>query len=180
MENKTYLIIGNCGSGKTWIMKQLINALNLDKAEKNGLYHYVYNEHKNIVLLGKYDGSMFEGSDRLAMNIMADNTKIKEIIETKTVIAEGDRFTNGTFIKDFNPIVLRILDDGSTGREKRGSTQTERHLKSITTRVKNIQSNYEFKNSTECFEWLLKNILEPNKSHFAQPSKKFITQESLF
>lgn len=182
MDNATYLVIGACGTGKTWIMKQLIASLNIKEAGQCGLYHMVRNEDKKVIVLGKYDGSMFEGSDRLAMNIMADNYKFINLFANcnYTLIAEGDRFTNNTFIKDFNPTILRVNGNGKEGRIKRGSEQTERHLKSIATRVKNIQSDYEFEDSSECFDWLLKTLLEPDRQHFAQISKKKITQNSLF
>lgn len=146
---KYFLITGNCGSGKTWVMKQLLERFNITHREKQGLYHWVHDGETAI--LGKYDGSMFEGSDRLAMNIMAQNVEIKPLLDKfRFVVAEGDRFTNSTFIKDFKPIIIRIKDDGLEGRAKRGSEQNERHIKSIATRVKNIEPNYITNNSEEC------------------------------
>lgn len=181
-----YLITGICGTGKTWLMKQLINAFNANQTEKVGLYHYNYNDvgigTKAVAILGKYDGTMFEGSDRFAMNIMADNDKIENsgLYNERIVIAEGDRFTNNTYITKFKPMILRILGDGADGRVLRGSSQTERHLKSITTRVNNIEATYEFDDSTECLDWLLKTILEPNTHHYAKTPIKKAQQNSLF
>lgn len=147
------LITGGCGSGKTWVMKQLIKALSPMEPAQIGLYHFVQNGE--VAVLGKYDGTMFEGSDRLAMNIMADNTKMAGVFENFKVVAEGDRFTNNTYIQAFKPIIVRIKDDGSAGRKLRGSEQTERHTKSIATRVNNILPTYEAVNSNQCLIFVL-------------------------
>lgn len=154
-----FLIIGTCGVGKTWIMKQLIAALNITNTYTYTTGLYTYLKKDGIILLGRYDGSVFEGSDRLSMSIMSTNDKIAPVLQqAKFVIAEGDRFTNTTFINTFKPVILKINGDGVAGRLKRGSSQTERHLKSITTRVNNITADVEFNNSTECFNYILKQI----------------------
>jgi hypothetical protein len=152
-------------------MKQLIADFHLTESGKEGLYHYSINTEHRIVVLGKYDGSMFEGSDRLAMNIMADNDKVKNIFADMTVIAEGDRFTNSTYIAAFKPIILRIKGDGAEGRAKRNSQQTERHTKAIATRVNNILPHFEFNNSQECLNFVEnelaggERVAEPYKSN---------------
>lgn len=96
------------------------------------------------------------------MAIMKDNLPAKLALGAyDVVIAEGDRFTNSTFINDFKPYVLRIKGNGVEGRLKRGSNQTERHLKSMTTRVNNVEHDLAFENSTECLTWLIKQIANP-------------------
>lgn len=111
------------------------------------------------MLLGKYDGTVFEGSDRLSMSIMADNAKIKPVFaEARIVVAEGDRFTNSTFIRNFEPHIVKIEGDGAIGRLKRGSSQTERHIKSITTRVTNMPAHVTVKDSQACLDYLLDQI----------------------
>lgn len=153
------LIIGTCGTGKTWVMKQLMKHLGISSiySYKTGLYTYL--KKGGVMLLGKYDGSTFEGSDRLSMSIMTDNPKMKAEFEDHIVIGEGDRFTNSTFINTFKPTILKINGDGVEGRLKRGSSQTERHLKSIATRVNNIEADHEFENSQECLDYITKILL---------------------
>jgi hypothetical protein len=150
------LIIGAPGSGKTWIMQQLINYYNINKdvyTYQAGQYKYV-SQH-GIVIVGVYDGSTFQGSDRLSMSVMQSNDKAKSVFEkAKYVFLEGDRFTNSTFINTFHPLVIKITDDGEHGRQLRGSSQTERQIKSITTRVGNIQADMEFDNSDECLNYI--------------------------
>lgn len=162
----TYLIIGNCGVGKTWLMKQLINKFQLTQTQQIELYHYLHNE--NVAILGKYTGDTFDGSDGISMSVMSCNNAAKQALQQYSVVAEGDRFTNSSFIRDFSPIILKVLGDGKKGRELRGSNQTERHLKSIATRVANIYPHYEFKNNEECLQFIINKIegVEQNDSLF--------------
>ncbi len=141
------LLIGCCGSGKTWVMKRLIESHALNIKAKIGLIRFVTN--KSISVLGNYDGSIFEGSDKLSMSVMKDCTQWEKVREKHNMIGvcEGDRFTNRTFIETCKPYIIKITDDGASGREKRKSSQSERHLKSIATRVKNISADVEVQNS---------------------------------
>lgn len=150
---KTILLTGGCGSGKTWVMLQLIKYLNADTKASAGLHSWVQsNEH---AILGNYDGSIFQGGDRLSMGVMADNSKALAALADKIVIAEGDRYTNSTFIRDFNPYIILIRDDGSEGRKRRGSQQSERHIQSIRTRVLNIKQHESVKDSEEALSRIL-------------------------
>lgn len=150
--NKTILLIGACGSGKTWVMKSLIDEYSLNLSAKYNLIRFRTN--KKIAVLGKYDGTTFEGSDKLSMGVAVDFEKFSKMAEQKNliVIAEGDRFTNSRFISHFKPVIIRIKDDGKEGRKKRNSSQTERHIKAIETRVKNIKPKFEVKNSSEALK----------------------------
>tara|TARA_R110000744_G_scaffold97776_1_gene188936 strand:+ start:202 stop:666 length:465 start_codon:yes stop_codon:yes gene_type:complete len=147
------LIVGECGVGKTWIMKQFIKK---SKGYKLGLYYF--NETDKYIVVGKYDNSTFEGSDKLSMAVMKDLDKMISYINNSSKIAifEGDRFMNSNFIKKAKPYIIKIKGNGTAGRLKRGSNQTERQLKTIKTRVKNIQSHKEVNNSNECLE-IIKN-----------------------
>ena len=133
------LIMGQCGSGKTWVMKQLIKKLSIDSLGKAGMV--LYHRNEKVAILGKYDGTTFEGSDRLSMAVMKDiPLAIKTLTgKVKWVVAEGDRFTNKNFIPHAK-YIIHIKDDGSKGRAIRGSSQTERQLKSIATRVSNLST----------------------------------------
>lgn len=155
---KTYLLVGNCGSGKTWVMKRLIEALHLTTNAKVGLIRF--KTDGKICVLGKYDGTTFEGSDKLSMSVAKDFQLLQRVAKQKqlTLIAEGDRFMNKRFIETCDPYVIKILDNGAAGRQKRGTTQSERQLKSISTRVKNIQEDATVENSTEALNKLLELI----------------------
>jgi len=147
------LIIGECGVGKTWVMKNFIKG---SKGYKLGLYYF--NETEKHIVVGKYDNSTFEGSDRLSMAVMKDLDKMLGYIKkvNKIAIFEGDRFMNQNFINKANPLIIKIKGDGKEGRIKRGSQQTERQLKTIRTRVGNINFNKEVENSNECLKEIKK------------------------
>lgn len=156
----TYLVVGCCGSGKTWVMRQLIEHFGLDEEERVGLYTYRHNG--DLCLLGKYDGSMYEGSDRLSMGIMRDNAAFLKSARWRAVVAEGDRFTNASFIRDFKPFVIKIADSGIEGLRRRRSTQSERHLKAIRTRVGRIKADHVVRDSAECLAFLKQVLFFPN------------------
>ena len=145
-----------CGTGKTWVMEQLIKYYVLSHRKKLGKIYY--HTDNRIIVLGKYDGSMYQGTDKLSMSVMTDVDNFVQYAKDKIVISEGDRFTNGKFIDKVSPLIIKITNDGKTGRIIRGSTQTERHLKSIQTRVNNIKANIEVNNSTEALQ-TIKNII---------------------
>jgi len=99
------------------------------------------------------------------MAVMSDSDKLKSAQDKHnfTIVSEGDRFTNSTFINKFNPYIIKIKDNGKQGRDKRNSTQSERHLKSIVSRVNNIKENIAVQNSAEALE-LIKKIIGYEKS----------------
>lgn len=161
---KAILLIGACGSGKTWVIKKLITESKTKSAQYK-LFKFQIDTETNFVYLGVYDGSTFEGSDKLSMAIMKDAKDFKALAQKKNfvIIAEGDRFTNKTFTELFSPTIIKITDDGEQGRNKRKSKQTQRHIKAIETRVGNIKSNYDVSNSTEAYK-LVKQILTNEKN----------------
>ena len=107
--NKAILIIGGCGSGKTWLMKQIINEKKLKLSAKFGMIRF--KTDKQLAILGKYNGQTFEGSDRLSMAVSRDFEKFKKLVDKNNlfIICEGDRFTNRKFIKIFNPYILKLI-----------------------------------------------------------------------
>lgn len=152
------LIVGECGVGKTWVMTQLL-------AETKGYKLGKINFHQSAsaIVVGKYDGSVFQGSDKLSMTAITDYSKISNRALKYNIPAvwEGDRFTNSTFIEGAKPIIVRIAGDGSGGRMKRGSQQSERQIKAIRTRVSKLEPTHEVENSTECLA-LINNIINGN------------------
>ena len=151
------LLIGATGTGKTWVMKQLIT--DQFSEFRAGLVRGV--ENKRGLFLGVYDGSIFEGSDRLSMSVAKDFDLLRVMVEAVgcDMIAEGDRFMNKKFIEMFSPTVIKIKGDGSVGRAKRGSEQTTRQIKSIQTRVNNIKADIEVLNSDEALR-IIKKLLD--------------------
>jgi len=147
------LITGNCGVGKTYVIKKLINSLQVPYANNVGLLRYLHNDQ--YIITGSYVGDMFDGSYKLAMNVMSSLDEFLQKNSNHIIFYEGDRFTNSTFIKKAKPFIIKILGDGKQGRQQRNSQQTQRHLKSIQTRVNNINADLELKNSNVCLSVIL-------------------------
>lgn len=152
MVNKV-LLIGVQGTGKTWVMKSMINRFRCLRRKKiKTLYFHQSEEYegKSIIVTGKYDNSTFEGSDKLSMAVMRDYPTFLAYTQPYFVLLEGDRFTNSTVLeKHQRPFVIKIDNDGSEGRELRGTNQSEKALKSMQTRIDNITPDVVVKNSTE-------------------------------
>ena len=148
------LIIGECGVGKTWVMKNLLHD---SKPYKLGLI--CFHKKDDYLILGKYTGKMFDGSDALSMAVSKDFQKLKAYCDKYSlkVIAEGDRFTNQKFISIFPPTIVRIQGDGANGRKLRNSNQSLAHLRRIKTRVDNIRHTKWVENSLECLKYI-KNV----------------------
>lgn len=161
------LVIGNCGVGKTWVMKRLIEQHNVNYRGKIGMFRFHYND-EHLVVAGKYDGSTFEGSDKLSMAVMRDIDKFNFWRENRDciTIAEGDRFMNKKYIEKMKPIIIQIQGNGEEGRLKRNSKQTDRHLKAINTRVNNIAKEFgiiKVYDSNHCLRLINKQIDERRK-----------------
>ena len=86
------LITGNCGVGKTYVIKKLINSLQVPYANNVGLLRYLHNDQ--YIVTGAYVGDMFDGSDKLAMNVMSSLDEFLQKNNNHIIFYEGDRFTN--------------------------------------------------------------------------------------
>ena len=155
------LIVGQCGVGKTWVIKELIG-LSETVPAKIGLVDFRLSKDFNVAFAGKYTGTTFDGSDRLSMAVSKDFIKFKKCCDKNqlSTIVEGDRFMNKKYLDVFKPTILKILGDGEVGRKARGSNQTEQHLKRIATRVSNVEAVKEFESSTECYKWIRSKYFE--------------------
>lgn len=165
--NRIILLIGVQGSGKTWVFQQLINQYRCQQKKKLGTIKY----HTNgwLVVVGKYDKSMFQGSDKLSMSVMSDYLAFNQFNQDKVILLEGDRFTNSKVINNdgYKPLVIKITDDGSKGRELRGSNQSEMVIKRMQTRVNNINADVEVENSDKALEYIV-GILNQQEATLSQ------------
>jgi len=151
MEQINILIIGNCGVGKTYVMQNIIKSYKCNEAANVGLLHYNTNGFINVT--GKYDGGIFQGSDKLSMSVMTSLDAFLEQVKGVNLF-EGDRFMNKNFIAKAKPYIIKIKGSGQKGRSIRGSSQTPRQLKSIETRVNNIRYDFSFNDSYDLKNYL--------------------------
>lgn len=159
MQAVNILIIGNCGVGKTYIMQNLIKKWDCNTPKAIGQLKYNTNGWLNIS--GVYDGGIFQGSDKLSMSVMQSVPEYLNIVKGVSIF-EGDRFTNKNFIKLAKPYIIKINGSGKQGREQRGSSQTQRQIESIATRVNNINYDFSFDDSKLALIYLIQLFLNNN------------------
>lgn len=133
------LVVGMCGVGKTWVMRQLLTPEHV--AKKIKLMRW--KEDGKTAIAGVYDGRQFEGTDGLSMAVAREYAYWNKHLKENNLhgIMEGDRFMNTLSVRIFEPYIIKIQGDGKMGRIKRGSSQTEGHLKRIQTRVDKVKAH---------------------------------------
>lgn len=146
---KTIYIAGVPASGKTTIFRKLREAL------FDGATEFMHGKVRGIErgayqMLGVFDGSTFEGTDRLSMTVIDDAIAYIQALEAeskerKVIFVEGDRLFNYRFLQatrasviliDASPEVLMIR------HAQRGDTQTEVFLRGRRSKVENFAKKY--------------------------------------
>jgi hypothetical protein len=142
------LLAGVPGSGKTTIFCKVIEKLKADKPFDYKLVRGTTNE-KGDYVLGIYDGSTFQGTDRLSMAVQPDLIKFVQHLEREgkpvTIFAEGDRVTNHSFIEKFkDQINLLVVETEHIDkyRKARGKTQPANFKKAKRTEVDRLINRF--------------------------------------
>jgi uridine kinase len=153
---KVFAIGGEPGSGKTTLMKQIIQNFNLEP--KYDSYKLVpYLQKDNIYVLGKYEeGEVFSGTDRMSMAVQPEAIKFLATLPSDSIVLyEGDRLFTASFLEDclekYDLKIIYLSTDKSvrTKRYKeRGSNQNETWLQGRETKISNIMTNMNLMFST--------------------------------
>jgi len=148
MIDKVIGLGGEPATGKTTIIKKLREFFNLTPFSY-GQVKGVYDKEKKVYFIGVFDGSTFEGTDKLSMAVQPFFIKFLNWCEGGIVIFEGDRlFNQSLFDRDFNfvKIIIKADEEILESRHKeRGDTQSNKFLKSKKTKIENI-----IKNNKDC------------------------------
>lgn len=150
MKTKVIFIAGVPASGKTTLFKRIRETLFTNCSEfKHGKARGIQSEHGYYKMLGVFDGSTFEGTDRLSMTVIGDAIdyiKSLEQLPTRSVVfVEGDRLFNFRFLQETRAslILLDAAPEVLAQRHKeRGDNQTETFLQSRRTKVENFATKY--------------------------------------
>ena len=172
-------ILGLPASGKTSLMKRVIKTLGENKVLKiKTLVFHEFKQHKCIVL-GKYLGEEFEGTDRLSMSVQPIAVKVmemwaKEKAKNWTALFEGDRLGTLSFLEALKSMDIKLKifmlkvdgDELDERHKERGDTQGETWLKGRMTKLANISEFFDgsittLQNSTKVqLVWNRDKILE--------------------
>jgi len=146
---KVIAIGGEPGSGKTTLMKTIIDHYKVEPKYNN--YKLVpYLQKNNIYILGKYEeGEVFSGTDRMSMAVQPQAIKfLSSIPNDSVVLYEGDRLFTSSFLEHcidkYELNIVYLKTDKSVRQERykeRGSNQNETWLQGRETKVANILSN---------------------------------------
>ena len=97
---KVIAIGGEPGSGKTSLMRKIINKFELNpKYDQFKLVPYLHNN--KYYVLGKYEeGEVFSGTDRMSMAVQPEAVKfLASVPKDSVILFEGDRLFNTSFLE---------------------------------------------------------------------------------
>lgn len=143
MKARLLYLAGVPASGKSTLFKRLRADLFADAEEfRHGLLRGIKSKDGRLYMLGVFDGSTFEGTDRLSMAVINDTLEwFNGLDSNSTVFVEGDRLFNKRFLVETQANVM-IIDAHPTvlaaRHANRGDNQTETFLRSRRTKVDNI------------------------------------------
>ena len=165
----TILLAGVPASGKSTIFREVRDHLfDIQIPFKYKKLRGVRNENGRIQMLGVFDNSKHEGTDKLSMTVIDDALEYIRRLEPgfkKVVLLEGDRLLNERFIEETNAEVIIIEASKYILLKRhieRNDNQSETFLKRCETKVSNIQKKYDLaplpNNTTEEKERIVKLI----------------------
>lgn len=148
--NNFVAVVGMPGTGKTHLLSTFMNGFLEWKEERPiELLDSHFNETHSIRVLGRYDDSVFSGTDRLSMAVQP---KVIEYITSKPrehIVFEGDRLTSVNFFNEvkkyFNLHILVLEVDDETRElryKERGSDQNRKFIEGRKTKIENIKNAF--------------------------------------
>lgn len=151
MAAKVIYIAGVPASGKSTLFKlireQLFgSASNFQQGKCKG----IESKDGHFKMIGVFDGSTFEGTDKLSMTVIDDTIGyikgLNEVEQKSVVFVEGDRLFNIRFLSETKALLLLIDANERVLKARhleRGDNQTETFLKSRRSKVENFISRYK-------------------------------------
>lgn len=150
MAVKVIYIAGVPASGKSTLMRRLRgHYLSDGRAFREGKAQGIVNGAGTIRMLGVFDGSTFEGTDKLSMTVIDDALamvrRLRDEAGRSVLLIEGDRLFNRRFIGESRALLL-IIDANeavlAARHKKRGDNQSPVFLKGRRSKVENYIEKY--------------------------------------
>lgn len=143
MNAKVIYVAGVPAAGKTTIMKRVREAL-FAGAEQFGQGACKGIRCGDLYMIGVFDGSTFEGTDRLSMTAIDDVLAFIEGLQGGTVLVEGDRLFNERFLRTTRATVVLIDADKAIIKQRHSTRdqQSETFLKGRRTKIENFKKRH--------------------------------------
>jgi hypothetical protein len=144
---------GEPATGKTTVFRNLRGKMRLNSTFNFGLVRARCNKESTRIMVGVFDGTVHEGTDKLSMAVQPDFLKLlkalKKLDKRITVVFEGDRLFNASLFEkaEVDELSIYILQTKNQSQNiiKRGTTQPEQFLQSKKTKVQNIMNKFSHK-----------------------------------
>ena len=157
---KIIAIGGEPATGKTTLMRAVIQNFTWENKEPWKLVPTMYSESLDLHIVGKYaDGDMFAGTDKTSMSVMPEAKKWVSQC-TSNILFEGDRLFSGSFLEhcltipdvELHILFIQATPENLEFRHKdRGDEQSEVFLKGRKTKYSNILGNFDLSDNIEMF-----------------------------
>lgn len=129
-------LIGEPAVGKTTVMKRIINGLDLIPS-KLGKARWMESSVEKIIVMGSYEGHMFDGTDRLSMACYSDLEQALEYFKTHKsdyrILWEGDRLARDRWLdallsNGYELMLYHLWGDGESVAERRDNRGTDQNI----------------------------------------------------
>ena len=177
---KAIYIAGVPASGKSLIMRRIRGCVFKDASQfQHGCLRGL--RDGNFWTYGVFDGSLFEGTDKLSMCVINDALAhvetLQKDVQKHVLILEGDRLFNERFLKAARATVIVVDAAEPTLRMRhalRKDNQTETRLKACRTKVENFCKKHRvsrlFNNKPADLERIVGKILSIASNYLAEPA----------
>lgn len=143
--DETLIAIGGVpATGKTTLMRKLMQELGSWQPYEHSLVKGHYNLQQDIYVVGIYNNDTFSGTDKLSMAVQPVFIDWVTTTNGATIIFEGDRLFNQSL---FNQLACKIFileaDKAmiQTRHALRNDNQTEKFLKAKHTKIAKVKHN---------------------------------------
>ena len=148
---KVIAIFGEPGSGKSTLMKRIMDELQVSREVHNDVKLVPYHKNGNLYILGKYEeGETFGGTDKMSMAVQPEAVKfLATRADDDVVLFEGDRLCTASFLEEcvekYDTTIVYLNTNKETRQVRyaeRGSNQDETWLRGRESKISNIRSNF--------------------------------------
>ena len=144
MANRILALGGKPATGKTTLLRDVINTYKPYIKFNFGLVRGMYFSKHSLYIIGIYDKSVFSGTDKLSMAVQPDFIRFCSKITDGKILFEGDRLFNQSLFNkvDCDIMIIEVNENTEKLRhKKRNDNQSQKFIKSKKNKIENIKKN---------------------------------------